>query len=154
MSDLELQLNTDSLQLSFGEHIHTTAEKIADLSVQKNHDAEMRRTYVNLLDYGVELMYENDQLTNATLFLVPYKFNKKYSGAFLSLSSDFFSSPNEAKFSDAMEIIGMKKFWKKYPFAVDYVRDGLRVGYFCSPDSSYINIDDGSRLPKEKTTRV
>jgi hypothetical protein len=98
-------------------------------------------------DFGISIAFTNEVADTVFLYINPEDARAKFVGRINILPDGFFDNPNPVAFESHLHRNKFERFWKAYPFSIYMVRPGLRVGYCARPDTAFVLVDDGSRLP-------
>lgn len=151
MDTLIIQLGSDEIRLKPQDTLDGILEVLKNREVHIDPDPEMNRTYLELTGDGMDIVFKGDQLSSVFLFLDPIPpRTDRFQGHCNILSERFFVAPSHELFVSEMAALGLVKNNRKYPNAVDYLNEHIRVRLERRNGSSMILIDDGSFLRANK----
>ena len=145
--NLVLKLDINDVNLSLYTDIVSVIELFSGYEIEREEDVEMNRTYLRIVERGVELLFTGNKLSSIFLHITRGPEN---CGTFLGeidlLPREIIDKKNDEIFAEFLESKGFVPPRKKYPFSVDRLNDELRIRLEQRRGSTTLLIDDGNMV--------
>lgn len=145
--NMELRLLTKTVCLSLREPLDQVLAGLEGIRFSQQNDVEMDRTYIRLLGQGVELLFQNGQLSTVFLYLTKGPDDcGSFEGTTDTIGRDVMDNPKDSVFAETLEDQGYQPAKRQYPFSVDRLNDEIRIRLEKRSGAALIMIDDGMMI--------
>ncbi len=149
MRTLKLTLPSGVQELRFGDRI----DKVKSIQWGENPEYSRYDDYQGYLEeylvyetLGFEFLFVDHWLTTIWLHIKKEETAGRFIGGFSCLETDFWQNPSAEKFKIIMGESGFVEKQNENFYSLDMLSDHFRFGYWKSPFTEHILIDDGARL--------
>lgn len=146
-TNIVLKLDISNVPLSLGDDIEHVLRILSNYKVSREDDLEMGRSYLLMIERGVELTFKLNQLSSVFLYITKGPENLGlFDGETDLLKKEIIQSQDEKLFSETLESKGFRPTEKVYPFAVDRLNDSIRIRLEKREGRAIILIDNGAMV--------